>query len=134
MGGLAVLIGAFGAHGLEDFLAKAGAPHELIVKRLGQFDVGARYHLVHAIALVALSSITTISHRSRIFVVTMMVSGIVLFSGSLYLLVVTNTPWLGAVTPFGGAAWIIAWVSLAAFPAVNAGGDSDVPGDVDGRP
>jgi len=42
----------------------------------------------------------------------LMIAGIVLFSGSLYLLVITDTPWLGAITPLGGLAWIIAWSAL----------------------
>ncbi len=121
-GALGVLIGAFGAHGLEDFLAKKGLDVALIAKRAGQFDVGARYHLIHAVALLALgafgdSGTKVISPRSLRTVAWLIVIGMVLFSGSLYLLVATNTPWLGAITPLGGVAWVIAWfwIAVAAF-------------------
>ncbi len=113
LGGLGVLIGAFGAHGLETRLASAGLDSALIAKRLGQFDVSARYHLVHAVAMLALSSLLSISHRARQVVFVLFTLGIVLFSGSLYLLVLTNTPWLGAITPLGGVAWIAAWFTIA---------------------
>lgn len=113
-GFLAVLIGAFGAHGLEGWLeSRFAAPPELIDKRLDQFDVGARYHLAHAVALLALAGWAgglrrTVRHAARL-----MVAGIVLFSGSLYVLVLTNTPAWGAVTPIGGVLWLVAWGLVA---------------------
>lgn len=118
-GGLGVLIGAFGAHGLEARLADAGLDPALIVKRLGQFDVGARYHLVHAVTMLVVSNLPSISHRARRIVFVWLTLGIVLFSGSLYLLVLTNTPWLGAITPLGGVAWILAWFTIAGSALAN---------------
>ncbi|KAA5543245.1 DUF423 domain-containing protein [Roseiconus nitratireducens] len=112
-GASGVIIGAFGAHGLSGFLEDRGASAELLEKRLAQFDTGARYHLVHAVALLALVGIRPGRPRVLQGVAILFVAGIVLFSGSLYLLVLTNTPWLGAVTPLGGVAWIVAWALLA---------------------
>ncbi len=113
VGALGVLIGAFGAHGMPDHLAARGLEADLIVRRLGQFDVGVRYHLVHAVAMLAVVSLRELSPRVRRWVFGLMVSGVILFSGSLYVLVATNTPWLGAITPLGGVSWIAAWVVLA---------------------
>jgi uncharacterized membrane protein YgdD (TMEM256/DUF423 family) len=112
-GATGVAIGAFGAHGLPDFLQSQGADAELVAKRLSQFDTGARYHLIHAVALLAIASISTVQAKLIRAIGVFLLCGIVLFSGSLYLLVVTNTPWLGAVTPLGGVCWIVAWVLLA---------------------
>jgi uncharacterized membrane protein YgdD (TMEM256/DUF423 family) len=117
LGGLGVIIGAFGAHGLEAQLTSSGVPAELIPKRLDQFDVGARYHLVHAVAIFALANASILSRRCRMTAFVCFTAGILLFSGSLYVLVLTNTPWLGAITPLGGVAWIIAWfvIAISAF-------------------
>jgi len=119
LGGLGVVIGAFGAHGLETSLADSGLAPDVVAKRLDQFDVGARYHLVHAVALLALAGLPAISRSARMAAFGLMVAGIVLFSGSLYLLVVTNTPKLGAITPIGGVCWIIAWSIVAVSATRN---------------
>lgn len=120
-GMLGVLIGAFGAHGLERFLVEThGLSSDLLVKRLDQFDVGARYHLVHAVALLAICLIRGISPRMIRAVSACMIAGLVLFSGSLYLLVATNTAWLGAITPIGGVSWIIGWTMIA-VAAIRSG-------------
>jgi len=111
-GSLGVLIGAFGAHGLPNFLADKGLPEATILKRLDQFDVGARYHLIHAVALLALAAIPLGSDVLRSRIAWMFVGGIVLFSGSLYLLVLINQPKFGAITPIGGVTWIVAWLLL----------------------
>lgn len=98
-------LGAFGAHGLRDRLA----PDMLAI-----YQTGVLYHLVHGLAalLASLLAATLNGRRARaagwLFVV-----GIALFSGSLYLLAVTGTRWLGAVTPLGGVVWIVAWLMLA---------------------
>ncbi|MEM6980964.1 MAG: DUF423 domain-containing protein [Planctomycetota bacterium] len=111
-GASAVVIGAFGAHGLEDRLVGMGIDGETIDRRLPQFDTGARYHLAHALAILAFAAAPFTASRLRTTIVTMFGLGIVFFSGSLYLLVLTNTPWLGAVTPIGGVCWIVAWSLL----------------------
>ena len=112
-GALGVLIGAFGAHALPDLLAQWELDEARTAKRLDQFDVAARYHLVHAAALLAVAALPVGSPRGRRTAAWLLTAGIVLFSGSLYLLVVTDTPWLGAITPLGGLAWIAGWLTLA---------------------
>ena len=112
-GALAVVIGAFGAHGLDGFLESKGMESELIGRRLQQFDTGARYHLVHAVVLLALVPLLDRSPKIIATAAALFAAGILFFSGSLYVLVLTNTPWLGAITPIGGTLWIIAWTLLA---------------------
>jgi uncharacterized membrane protein YgdD (TMEM256/DUF423 family) len=103
--GLAVALGAFGAHAL-----KARLPPEM----LAVHEVGVRYQLAHALALLAVAWACTrwpgaaVSASGWLFVV-----GTVLFSGSLYALALTGVRGLGAITPIGGAAWIVGWVCLA---------------------
>ncbi len=102
----AVAAGAFGAHALKARLS----PDLLAIYR-----TAVEYHFYHALGLVLVGCIvarvadTTLAAASG----WVMLAGIVLFSGSLYLLVATGTRWLGAVTPFGGLAFIVAWVLLA---------------------
>jgi uncharacterized membrane protein YgdD (TMEM256/DUF423 family) len=129
-GALGVMIGAFGAHGMESHLKDIGVEADLIPKRLDQFDLGARYHLAHALALWGLANSSLLTRRSRIWVCSLLVAGILLFSGSLYLLGYLNQPRLGAVTPLGGVAWILAWISvmvsaIAARSAQKAGPNED---------
>ncbi len=123
MAALGVLLGSFGAHLMPGFLDAGGGSPEWVEKRLGQFDVAVRYHLWHAIALLALPAATTCLSPARLRIVMwLLVLGIVLFSGSLYLLVLLDASKLGMVTPLGGATWIAAWTLLAvsAFRALAA--------------
>ncbi|MEO1615406.1 MAG: DUF423 domain-containing protein [Planctomycetota bacterium] len=108
LGASGVALGAFSAHGLEAHLLGRGMAEELVPKRVGQFDTGTRYHLIHAVALLALLSFQP-TPRVPAFLLLL---GTFFFSGSLYLLVLTDTPWLGAITPIGGLSWILAWLSL----------------------
>ena len=112
MGAAAVAIGAFGAHGLPGFLVVRGVDSETIARRVTQFDTGARYHLVHAVALFALATVPYGSPAGRRITAALFIGGIVFFSGSLYVLVLTNLTWLGRVTPIGGLLWILAWLTL----------------------
>ncbi|MEO1530395.1 MAG: DUF423 domain-containing protein [Planctomycetota bacterium] len=118
-GASGVLIGAFGAHGLPDFLGDAGLDAEKIQKRLAQFETAAKYHLVHAVAILATAALKVSRPKLQRLVGILFGVGILLFSGSLYLLVVTDTPKLGAITPLGGATWIVAWTLLL----FSVGGD-----------
>ena len=111
-GALGVVMGSFGAHGLDTFLASRGLGQELVVKRLDQFDVAVRYHLIHSVALLALASLTLGTPGCRRWVSRLFLLGLLLFSGSLYALVLTNTPVLGAITPLGGLSWIAGWLLL----------------------
>lgn len=103
---LGVALGAFGAHALK---AKLG-PDMLAI-----YQTAVQYHLWHALGLVAIGIValhlpTSIPLKAAGW---LMLAGIVLFSGSLYVLATTGTKWLGAITPFGGAAFIAAWVVFA---------------------
>jgi len=101
----AVGAGAFGAHGLKRMLA----PDLLAV-----WQTGVLYHLVHALGLFVIALLgarfgsTLLSTAGLV-----MFAGIVLFSGSLYLLAATGTRWLGAITPIGGVAFLVAWALVA---------------------
>lgn len=103
---LGVAAGAFGAHALEGRVAP-----DLV----RAFETGARYHLVHALALtfVGLASARWAdplwTAAGWLFVV-----GVVVFSGSLYALALTGVRWLGAVTPLGGVAFLAGWLAVVA--------------------
>jgi uncharacterized membrane protein YgdD (TMEM256/DUF423 family) len=104
--GVAVILGAFGAHGLKSRVD----PALLVV-----FETGVRYQMYHALALLAVGLARVhwpsalVSMAGWFFLV-----GIVIFSGSLYLMTATGARWLGAITPIGGVAFIIGWIVLAA--------------------
>ena len=100
-----VAAGAFGAHALKSRLT----PDMLAV-----FEVGVRYQLVHALALLAVAwAITRWPGRAALYAGVLFIAGIVLFSGSLYLLALTGERSLGAITPFGGVAFLAGWACLA---------------------
>ncbi len=105
LGGLAVALGAFGTHGLADAVTP---------DRLATWGTAAQYHLVHALAavgasvLAAMRGSATARWAGRLFV-----AGVVLFSGSLYALVLLDLGVLGAVAPLGGLAFIAGWGALA---------------------
>jgi uncharacterized membrane protein YgdD (TMEM256/DUF423 family) len=102
-GFLAVALGAFGAHGLRARLGMGG---------IELWKTAALYHLVHAAALLAVALAADRLRAGRA-VCWMFAIGMVIFSGSLYLLALTGRSWLGAVTPFGGAAFMAGWLTLA---------------------
>ena len=104
-GFLAVTFGAFGAHALRERLS----PEMLAV-----FETGVRYHMYHALALLLVSAM--MPRLGGWLVVTsgwLFTAGIVLFSGSLYLLALTGVTSLGAITPIGGLAFLAGWACLA---------------------
>ncbi len=102
---LAVGAGAFGAHALGDTVSPA---------RLATFETAVRYEMVHALALLLVGVLVERWSDARLrWAGWLFLAGTVLFSGSLYLLVLTDTPWLGAVTPLGGVAFIAGWLLLA---------------------
>jgi uncharacterized membrane protein YgdD (TMEM256/DUF423 family) len=114
LGSLGVVFGAFGAHGLEGWLESTGLDSETTQRRLAQMDTAVRYHLLHAAALLALAALAP-QFPSRWIRVAgwLFVIGVILFSGSLYVLIATNQPKWGAVTPLGGLAWIVGWLFIA---------------------
>lgn len=102
----AVAAGAFGAHALKARLA----PDLLAVYR-----TAVEYHFSHALGLVLVGIVASRMADATFATASgwVMLAGIALFSGSLYLLALTGTRWLGAVTPLGGLAFMVAWVLLA---------------------
>lgn len=113
LGASGVVLGALGAHALEGDLAQRG--------RTEVWDTAVKYHLIHAVALLALAawvearatSGTTGGLKLTQWAAGCWVAGTVLFSGSLYLLALGGPAWLGPVTPLGGLALIAGWVLLA---------------------
>ncbi len=104
-GGLAVVLGAFGAHALRATLS----PDDLAT-----FEIGVRYQMYHALGLLAVAWATTQWNEATVTAAGWaFVVGILVFSGSLYTLVLTGQRWLGAVTPIGGVAFIVGWALLA---------------------
>lgn len=103
---LAVGFGAFGAHALRARIS----PEMLTV-----WHTGNQYHFYHALGLVAVGLLSAQLPPGALMKWTgwLMLLGIVLFSGSLYLLALSGVRWLGAVTPFGGTAFLAAWLLLA---------------------
>lgn len=101
-GVLSVVLGAFAAHGLEDQLSD---------RHMATFRTAVLYHFLHTLALLAVISLPDQLAKPSLchWAAVSFAAGIVLFSGSLYLLVLTNTPTLGMVTPIGGLAFIAGW-------------------------
>jgi uncharacterized membrane protein YgdD (TMEM256/DUF423 family) len=97
-GALAVVAGAFAAHELQAHVS---------LETLSVFETGARYHMYHALAM-ALAALVAARAAAALFL-----AGIVLFSGSLYLLALTGMPFLGLVTPLGGVCLVAGWILLA---------------------
>lgn len=102
---LGVALGAFGAHGLKDQISEDS---------LAVYNTGVHYHLVHALGLVLLGlAADRLADRKKVNAAGWcLLIGVVLFSGSLYLLAVTGIKWLGAITPLGGVAFLAGWAML----------------------
>lgn len=101
LGLLGVALGAFGAHGLKDLLLANG--------RLDVWQTAVLYQLVHAVA----SLWAAVRHPTVVWLWT---AGVIIFSGSLYLLAVTNITWLGRITPIGGVLFLIGWLMIIIKP------------------
>lgn len=105
LGGLAVGLGAFGAHALKKILENN--------QRLDTYELAVKYQFYHTLVLLLLGlALLHFSHRLLHLAGFAFIGGILLFSGSLYVLSLTNLRWLGAVTPFGGLAFLIGWLFL----------------------
>ncbi len=105
IGALAVCIGAFGAHALKPYLLETG--------RLDTFETAVKYQFYHTLALLAIG-IIQLNHNNKWlkYATRAMLAGILVFSGSLYLLCATQLSFLGAITPIGGVALIVGWLLL----------------------
>lgn len=105
-GGLGVMIGAFGAHKLKSYLLEIG--------RLDVFETGVKYQFYHAFALLIVGLLITKADNKLLhYAGYSFIAGIIIFSGSLYTLCLTNVGKWGAVTPIGGLFMIVGWVLMA---------------------
>ena len=105
--GLAVMLGAFGAHALRD---------RLDAYSMGVYEKAVFYHFIHALGLLIVSfapRIGALSASAAAWVCALLAAGILIFSGSLYVLAMTGVRALGAITPLGGVSFIAAWLLLA---------------------
>ena len=104
---LAVILGAFGAHGLRG---------RLDAYLMSVYEKAVFYHFIHALGLLVVSIMPktgALSESAAQWVCGLLLAGILIFSGSLYMLALTGVRVLGAVTPVGGVSFIAAWVALA---------------------
>jgi uncharacterized membrane protein YgdD (TMEM256/DUF423 family) len=104
-GFLSVVLGAFSAHGLEGLISD---------RRMENFQTAVQYQIFHTLAMLGIVCIEDrfLQSKYRIYSAVFLLLGIFLFSGSLYLLAVTDITWLGMITPLGGSAFIIGWIML----------------------
>ena len=135
LGGIAVIAGTFGAHGLEGRVEP---------ERIETFEVGVRYQMYHALALVLVGLLAMRAGRGGALSAAgwLFLAGAIVFPGSLYALVLAGgtADWLGAVAPIGGTAFILGWFALAASCRSEAIGPkgmataSEAPGVASGDP
>ena len=105
-GFLAVALGAFGAHGLAPVLGE----------RVSAWETAVHYQMFHTTVLLVLGLMLQSGYGNRVWLrrsVVAVLAGILLFSGSLYVLALTGTGWLGMITPLGGVAFLLGWLFLA---------------------
>ncbi|WP_338763994.1 DUF423 domain-containing protein [Bernardetia sp. ABR2-2B] len=114
LGALAVGIGAFGAHALKDWLIAIG--------QVETFQTASKYHFYHSFSIILIGILMQLglknsekSSKLLTWAGNLHLFGILIFSGTLYLLCLTNIKWLGAITPIGGVLLIVGWVFLAVF-------------------
>ena len=100
-GFVAVALGAFGAHGLQDLLIRN--------VRTATWDTAAHYHLTHSVVMLLIAALQPF----RRIAWWLMLAGVLIFSGTLYALALTNLKWLGAITPLGGVSLLAGWLALA---------------------
>lgn len=113
---LGVLLGAFGAHGLQE---------RLTPRQLASFQTGVHYQVLHALGLVIVGIVAQVTGSSRHlqWSARLMLAGVVFFCGSIYLMTAGAPRWLGMVTPVGGVSFMAAWALLARHAlSRNAGG------------
>ncbi len=108
IGALAIVLGAFGAHGLKKFLS---------IEQLNSFEIGVRYQMYHALFLLFVAQTSYATDKQKMVVFLLTLFGILLFSGSIYLLAtstITNikAKFLGPITPIGGLLLISSWIYL----------------------
>ena len=117
LGGLGVIAGAFGAHGLREYMDE---------RARDVFETAARYQMYHALALLAVGLLGMLGRGGTSLTIAgwSFLIGTLIFSGTLYGLSLSGIRWLGALTPIGGVALIVGWLALA----VAAGSSAKVTG------
>jgi len=105
-GALAVVFGAFGAHALEELLVGTG--------RVDTYETAVSYHFYHSLVLIIVAILIHLFPKKKrlSYSAWFFIGGIVIFSGSLYVLCLSQVTWLGAITPLGGLSFILGWVML----------------------
>ncbi|WP_313806338.1 DUF423 domain-containing protein [Flavobacterium sp.] len=108
LGVIAIILGAFGAHGLKEILSES---------QLASFETGVKYQMYHVLFLLFVGTTTFLNEKSKRIIFWLTLTGILFFSGSIYLLSTTsatgmNVKFLGPVTPIGGLLLIMAWAVL----------------------
>lgn len=105
LGGISVILGAFASHTLKERLSD----HALAI-----WETGTKYQMYHALALILIALLISRFPNSTLLNVAgfAFIAGVFIFSGSLYALSLSGIKWLGAITPLGGVAFIIGWISL----------------------
>jgi uncharacterized membrane protein YgdD (TMEM256/DUF423 family) len=126
LGAIGVGLGAFGAHGLKNYLSGLGYAGDDLARRLDIFDTAVRYQMLHALALVMTGLLLALSARPSGWwqcAAWSFLVGVLLFSGLLKVLTFADAQWnwLGMIVPFGGGAMIVGWLALA-VGAIVAGG------------
>lgn len=105
LGAFSVMIGAFGAHALQELLETKG--------RVGTFETAVQYQFYHTLALLAIGLLMfRVEDKLLDYAAISMIIGILIFCGSLYLLSVSGYRWLGMITPVGGLFFIAGWILL----------------------
>ncbi|HVD98233.1 MAG TPA: DUF423 domain-containing protein [Cytophagaceae bacterium] len=106
LGALSVMIGAFGAHALKNLLTANG--------RTDVFETAVKYQFYHSFALLITGMLMLkFQHKFFEYAGISFISGVIIFSGSLYILCITNVKWWGAVTPIGGLCMVAGWLLMA---------------------
>lgn len=114
---LAVALGAFGAHGLKSRVS----PEMLAV-----FETGVRYHVYHGLGILLIASLSLRMDSAWLSAAGWLMGlGVLLFSGSLYLMVLLDASWLGIVTPLGGTFFLLGWLAVGRV-AIGSPGKRDV--------
>ncbi len=114
LGAAAVIVGAFGAHALPGWLARQGLEEAVVTRRLATLETGVRYHMYHALALLAIALWQRqLGSESSGWSAGLLLVGIVLFSGCLYVYALTGIKAFAMIVPLGGVSFIAGWIALA---------------------
>ena len=104
LGFLSVVLGAFGAHGLKNILLKN--------ETMEIFNKAVLYQIFHTIALLCVGNLQMTTGKSFFMTGIFFTFGVIIFSGSLYILSITNIRWFGAITPIGGVLFVFGWIAF----------------------